>query len=461
MELAFTQLTDTLPLQLILLLALSLLLGQLAFQFNRPRFIGAILAGFLLSPAIFGQLAPDLHRKIFLGGTQTLQQINTLDQNHQKDIQAYKLSGVTPEAITIYQDQYNLQREKLTQQLNNETQTHTKPLQFLISFLILPLLAFTLFHKQSIPQPLSPPIRPTQLLKPILLIIIATGAFVGVLAYGLIHYQWLENPPPDLKLYLIALILIALTAEVPHALRKNLNHTDHFIAEKLAKSLSLLALIIASTFGTALYHHELEKTFLYQHLVAHLIFAIILTLLLIRYAPLLTLPWRTMLYTILLAASLYYGPPQLILCAALIGLYQQRIDQHTQTPFSPNPSPILLFAEALICSYFALQTNFLTDFDWLLFLILAMGLADVKIITAASTSPIYQHGFTKSLLLATAATTAARTALPIIAIFFTYNAIDQYTLTNLLLALFIVGLLLPPCAQLFAEMEPQPETPQH
>ncbi len=131
---------------LVLFLTLWVLggLGCLAaYRLGTWRFLGGVVAGFLLSPLVLGQIAPDLHRELLIGGASEHRQLQTLIHQREGDRETLEQTGVSKVALEEFDKETH---RKLSQLQLRELAAEAALMWTTITALMLPMVFFVTVH---------------------------------------------------------------------------------------------------------------------------------------------------------------------------------------------------------------------------------------------------------------------------------------------------------------------------
>ncbi|MFW6059160.1 MAG: hypothetical protein ACODAQ_03210 [Phycisphaeraceae bacterium] len=103
--------------------------------------IAGVVLGVLLSGAVLGHLAPSLYNNWFVGGQDTLEQIEQRRAEQRQTLQDLAGTGVSRTAIEERRDQFERELEQLNLRLQVERAAHTQWLVGRLNALVLAILA--------------------------------------------------------------------------------------------------------------------------------------------------------------------------------------------------------------------------------------------------------------------------------------------------------------------------------
>ena len=373
--------------QVLVLAAVGILLGRLAHRVRVPGLVGALLAGILLGPTFFGQIWPDAHRRLFVGGTEQWSRLQERSGEFEADLKA--MAGVTPVAIELAKQQQAAELRRLQEQVGEAQDHHQRGLWYVVAVGAIPLVLLRA-GLRGLPRGggkgfgAALPV----VLGAWLLSMIAAAGF-GLL---LIRSGWLKVPEADRQLWLIGAALGCGAVSLPLSLRDKREAIGSAIAELgalAALGITLLVWVVLVGVGGAAGHRVSSATDLdLGALGDHATGAAIVCLLCLwplrsalRRWPSPTLPW--ILVPALMLVGAVFGPGAMWLGAlasglALAGGPRDSKDETGQ----PLDEACRQALEPFVAAFVGLQLNLLTDFDWLLFLLMLIATGDGKAVGA-------------------------------------------------------------------------------
>ena len=176
-----------------LLLVLPILCALLLRSARCPGWavVGGAVAGILMGPAIFGRIAPDTFEKVFVGGFEQRQALDSLKRRQGADILAAQAAGLDEEAMIEMERRHRAERAPLEQKLREARWEDQRPLRIGVAIVV----ALTLLgagrlgvregdRRQGLGAPLS--------------IGAWSSLLPGALAYVAMTWLWRHPPAPSL-----------------------------------------------------------------------------------------------------------------------------------------------------------------------------------------------------------------------------------------------------------------------
>jgi len=145
----YTLMEIFLPIALLLVAATmcAALLRQLGCPGN--ALIGGVLAGVLLGPTLMGRVMPATQERLFTGGIEQREQLQTVRSRHGADLLAARAADANDDVLRELQLQHH-QEHLLAEQIWHEAQhTHQQPQRILAAVLIVLILLGSSKYKQS------------------------------------------------------------------------------------------------------------------------------------------------------------------------------------------------------------------------------------------------------------------------------------------------------------------------
>ena len=103
--------------------------------------IAGIVVGILLSGAVLGNIAPNLHQRLFVGGMQVQKNLEELREDKREQIEALKETDVSPVAVKEKLAAFDARDSQLLRQLKQDRQAHQRWLMDRMTALVLAILA--------------------------------------------------------------------------------------------------------------------------------------------------------------------------------------------------------------------------------------------------------------------------------------------------------------------------------